>query len=216
MSSPSSRRTTRSSQAGTPRRSTRNSEAAQSSPAPGPAESASQEGSQAGRTPRAPRASQLQSSPLFFESSPAASRSRNAPGHGEVSSPLRHMTDSQSTAAPPMPSSPLRQQSDTQSIGDGDRTPRASGMMRGKHTPGISCESSSDDGQTPRRSDTSPAPARGGPSGFLTLMRAVTAVASSSPSPPDRLVRDVVISTQMVSALLPDQPAKSSSMSPVE
>ncbi|ROT36858.1 MCM2/3/5 family protein [Sodiomyces alkalinus F11] len=141
MSSPTRRRSTRSSQAGTPRRSTRNSSVAQSSPAAGPADNASQEGSQEGsqgaRTPRQPRPSRLQSSPLVYQSSspapaPApAAADRNGPSNHNVSSPLRHMTNSQSSAAArPPPSSPLRQQTDTQSQGDGDRTPRASAQMR--------------------------------------------------------------------------------------
>ncbi|KAK4197876.1 putative DNA replication licensing factor [Triangularia verruculosa] len=94
MSSPTKRST----------RSTRSSQAAQSSPA-----------ADNTRTPRQTRASQLQSSPMFFGSSPS-----HAP-----SSPLRQMSTSQSTAANNAPSSPLRQQTETQSTGD--RTPRASG-----------------------------------------------------------------------------------------
>ncbi|KAH6691288.1 MCM2/3/5 family protein [Plectosphaerella plurivora] len=147
MSSPT-KRTTRSSQAGTPRRSTRTSAAPQSSPAPGPVDDDA-EGSQAARTPRAPRASQLQSSPLFYQSSPAAPKSRDATRSRDVSSPLRQMTDSQSTAAPLLPSSPLRQQSDTQSIfGDGDRTPRASGLLRDSSP--VAYEASSSPGRSVR------------------------------------------------------------------
>lgn len=132
MSSPTRRRSTRSSQAGTPRRSTRNSSVAQSSPAAGPADNASQESSQGARTPRQTRASRLQSSPLFYQSSSPAAADRNGP-----SSPLRHMTNSQSSAVagPPPPSSPLRHQTDTQSQDDGDRTPRASGQIRGAEAP---------------------------------------------------------------------------------
>ncbi|KAK0728984.1 MCM2/3/5 family-domain-containing protein [Apiosordaria backusii] len=100
MSSPS-KRSTRSS--ATPGRNTRSSQAAQSSPAVDNT-----------RTPRQTRASQLASSPMFFGSSPS-----HAP-----SSPLRQMSNSQSTAANNAPSSPLRQQTETQSTGD--RTPRAS------------------------------------------------------------------------------------------
>lgn len=115
MSSPSHRRQ-RSSQSGTPRRSNRQSESA---------------------TPRnnPPQASQLVSSPLFFQSSPAPNGSQNSDAIGEVSSPLRQMSNSQSThAQSAMPSSPLRQMTDTQSAnGDGQRTPRASGMGRGTY-----------------------------------------------------------------------------------
>ena len=70
------------------------------------------------------------SSPLFFQSSPAP----EGDADGQVSSPLRQMSNSQSTesqnAAPP-PSSPLQQMSDTQEMSDGNRTPRASGMIGG-------------------------------------------------------------------------------------
>ncbi|OLN88626.1 DNA replication licensing factor mcm4 [Colletotrichum chlorophyti] len=124
MSSPT-KRSTRSSTAGTPRRSARNNpDAARSSPSPADAPERPAE------TPRSTRRSQLASSPLFYQSSPAqSSGGRNAPDN-EVSSPLRNMSNSQSTAVGPPPSSPLRQDIDTQSTGDGDRTPRASGMMR--------------------------------------------------------------------------------------
>ncbi|EQB47059.1 MCM2/3/5 family protein [Colletotrichum gloeosporioides Cg-14] len=124
MSSPT-KRSTRSSTAGTtPRRSTRNNpDADRSSPAP------TQE--PAAQTPsRTTRRSQLASSPLFYESSPAQGSSRNAPANGDVSSPLRGVSSSQNTNVGPAPSSPLRQDIDTQSTGDGDRTPRASGMAR--------------------------------------------------------------------------------------
>jgi hypothetical protein len=106
MSSPSQRRQ-RGSQAGTPRRSARQSESG---------------------TPN-DRASQLASSPLFFQSSPDANG--NA---GEVSSPLRQMSHSQSTQeqVTALPSSPLRQGTESQETGDGERTPRASGMIGGK------------------------------------------------------------------------------------
>ncbi|KAM0280384.1 hypothetical protein ACHAQH_004097 [Verticillium albo-atrum] len=127
MSSPS-KRSTRSSQAGTPRRSTRNSEVPKSSPAPPTADDA--EAPAGSQTPRQnPPSSRLQSSPLFYQSSPAVGGNRRTgPALGDVSSPLRHMTNSQSTATA-APSSPLRQQTETQSI-DGDRTPRASGTVR--------------------------------------------------------------------------------------
>ncbi|CAK7204061.1 MCM DNA helicase complex subunit [Sporothrix eucalyptigena] len=129
MSSPAGRRTTRSSQAGTPsNRNTRNSQA-RSSPAAGNA---------ATGTPRGARApsSQLQSSPMFYESSPAADADM-----GGVSSPLRQMSNSQSTqgqdADHPMrgmaPSSPLAHE--TQSVSAGDRTPRASRGLIGESSP---------------------------------------------------------------------------------
>ncbi|KAH8676073.1 MCM2/3/5 family-domain-containing protein [Xylariales sp. PMI_506] len=114
MSSPSKRR----SQASTPRRSTRSSQAPQSSPA-----NASTSGRNAD-TPRNTRSSQLASSPLFYQSSPSN-------GDPEVSSPLRQNTESQNTnrntgSAPP--SSPLRHMTHSQTPqNDGDRTPRASG-----------------------------------------------------------------------------------------
>ncbi|GKT83266.1 minichromosome maintenance protein 4 [Colletotrichum tofieldiae] len=101
MSSPS-KRSTRSSTAGTPRRSTRNNPdaAARSSPAP-----ADEEAQRPAETPRTNRRSQLASSPLFYESSPAQTPSsrRNAPANGDVSSPLRNMSNSQSTAVGPAP-----------------------------------------------------------------------------------------------------------------
>ncbi|KAK3955965.1 MCM2/3/5 family-domain-containing protein [Pseudoneurospora amorphoporcata] len=105
MSSPAKRRTTRSSQSATPR-ATRSSQAGPSS-----------------ATPRQTRASQLASSPLFYESSSPAN------GAHPVSSPLRQMSNTQSTAHQGnAPSSPLRQQTETQS--DADRTPRANGRSQ--------------------------------------------------------------------------------------
>lgn len=127
MSSPSGRRTRKSASA-TPSRSTRSSQAARSSPAAGPSNAADENPSE--RTPRQTRASQLASSPLFYQSSPA-----NAGGAGP-SSPLRQMSDTQSTNSQPhngAPSSPLRQQTETQSTG-GDRTPRGSALMGGTLT----------------------------------------------------------------------------------
>ncbi|EFQ26263.1 MCM2/3/5 family protein [Colletotrichum graminicola] len=146
MSSPS-KRSTRSSTAGTPRRSTRNNPdaAARSSPAP-----ADEEAQRPAETPRTSRRSQLASSPLFYESSPAQTPSgrRDAPANGDVSSPLRNMSNSQSTVVGPAPSSPLRQDIDTQSTGDGDRTPRASGLAR-ESSP-IRYEASSSPGRSVR------------------------------------------------------------------
>lgn len=121
MSSPA-RRSTRSSQAGTPGRNTRSSQA-RSSPAAGPSDAAEAE------TPRRTRASQLASSPMFYESSPADGGANAAP-----SSPLRQMSNSQNTDNGPAPSSPLRQQTESQTINDGERTPRASGMRIGGRT----------------------------------------------------------------------------------
>lgn len=63
---------------------------------------------------------------MFYESSPANGGSNAAP-----SSPLRQMSNSQSTNNGAAPSSPLRQQTETQSVNDGDRTPRASGLAIG-------------------------------------------------------------------------------------
>ncbi|KAI0173407.1 cell division control protein 54 [Hypoxylon sp. FL1284] len=129
MSSPSARRT-RSSQAGTPNRNTRSSQAPPSSPANG---EPSQNGLQNGSTPRNNRSSQLASSPLFFQSSPSNGNDRSSPA-------LRHNTDSQSTNANPDvgASSPLRQS-------DGDRTPRARSFM-GESSP-IRYEPSSSPGR---------------------------------------------------------------------
>ncbi|KAK3383312.1 MCM2/3/5 family-domain-containing protein [Lasiosphaeria ovina] len=119
-------------------RSSRNSQP-RSSPAPaGPSGSDPAEGLNA--TPRQTRGSALASSPLFFQSSPASNP--NA-----VSSPLRQMSNSQSTASRlnNAPSSPLRQQTDTQSTGD--RTPRASGTgLLGESSP-IRYEASSSPGR---------------------------------------------------------------------
>ncbi|KAK8020797.1 MCM2/3/5 family protein [Apiospora arundinis] len=119
MSSPSQRRQQASQS--TPRRSARNSQAPQSSPAnANPA-------SQTANTPSRPtRSSNLASSPLFYQSSPAN-------GNAEVSSPLGHNTETQSNAGgSAAPSSPLRhmthsQTTQNESQNDGDRTPRARG-----------------------------------------------------------------------------------------
>ncbi|KAM3066320.1 MCM DNA helicase complex subunit [Clarireedia jacksonii] len=111
MSSPSTRRT-RNSQSATPRRtSARNSQAVPSSP-PDPAaaqlqnEAASSQGAapQSQGTPR--RGIMPSSSPMNYRSSPADVARFNR----DVSSPLRQMTNTQSTQE------------------DGDRTPRASGV----------------------------------------------------------------------------------------
>ncbi|KAI1430065.1 cell division control protein 54 [Xylaria sp. FL1777] len=131
MSSPTQRRSQRSSQAGTPSRNTRSSQ---------------QAASQNGTTPRNNRQSQLASSPLFYQSSPANGGNNNNNG---ASSPLRHNTASQSTnnnsAAPP--SSPLRHLTNTQSTeSDGDRTPRASRGLIGESSP-IRYEPSSSPGR---------------------------------------------------------------------
>ena len=87
-------------------------------------------------TPRQPRQpSQLVSSPLFYQSSPAPAAGDGADEPmADVSSPLRQMTNSQSTHVTNghAPSSPLRQMTDTQSVGgDDQRTPRASGGLAG-------------------------------------------------------------------------------------
>ncbi|KAH6610489.1 cell division control 54 [Trichoderma cornu-damae] len=126
MSSPNRRQ--RGSQSATPRRSTRQSQAG---------------------TPRQP--AQLVSSPLFYQSSPAPNQGVDEV-MGDVSSPLRQMSNSQSTQPTngPAPSSPLRQMTDTQSTsGDGQRTPRASGGLAGESSP-IRYEPSSSPGRTPR------------------------------------------------------------------
>lgn len=70
------------------------------------------------------RQSQSVSSPLFYESSPAPHPDDGA--NGDVSSPLRQMTNSQSTRGlSGIPSSPLRQMTDAQTDDDPQRTPRA-------------------------------------------------------------------------------------------
>ena len=116
MSSPSHRRQ-RSSQSGTPKRtSARSSQALPSSP-PDPAAAqlqneaaSSQNGSQALSTPR--RAGPPSSSPMNYRSSPA----ELARATRDVSSPLRQMSNTQTTQE------------------DGDRTPRASasGLIGGR------------------------------------------------------------------------------------
>ena len=125
MSSPAPRRSQRNSQSATPSRSLRSSQPPRSSPAP--AEASSQNGSKNG-TPRQARASQLASSPMFFQSSPA---NGNGSAAGAPSSPLRQMSNTQSTDTHAAPSSPLRHMTDTQSVSNGDRTPRASGGLIG-------------------------------------------------------------------------------------
>ncbi|KAK3488934.1 cell division control protein 54 [Neurospora hispaniola] len=130
MSSPAKRRTTRSSQSATPR-TTRSSQADPSS-----------------ATPRQTRASQLASSPLFYEPSSPAN------GAAPVSSPLRQMSNTQSTAHQGnAPSSPLRQQTETQS--DADRTPRANGRSQliGDSSPIRYASSSSPGRQLTQQSD---------------------------------------------------------------
>ncbi|KAI0016441.1 cell division control protein 54 [Xylariomycetidae sp. FL0641] len=126
MSSPNNRR-----QAGTPSRNTRSSQAGRSSPANGST-----------NTPRNNRSSQLASSPLFYQSSPA-----NGNGDAAPSSPLRQNTESQNSnlnaGAPP--SSPLRHMTHTQST-DGDRTPRAASGLIGESSP-IRYEPSSSPGR---------------------------------------------------------------------
>ncbi|KAK0731790.1 MCM2/3/5 family-domain-containing protein [Lasiosphaeris hirsuta] len=142
MSSPA-KRSTRSSRSSQPR----------SSPAPaGP--SNAEEPVATPRQTRQTRASQLASSPLFYQSSSPANGADNA-----VSSPLRQMSNTQSTASrfPDAPSSPLRQQTETQT--DRERTPRASGHLIGESSP-IRYEASSSPGralhqQSEFRSDSS-------------------------------------------------------------
>ncbi|KAH8814909.1 MCM2/3/5 family-domain-containing protein [Xylogone sp. PMI_703] len=115
MSSPAPRRE-RSSQSATPRRSSRRTTAAPSSPVDPAAaqlhnEAASSQGeSQNNGTPRRPLQS---SSPMNFRSSPVE------PDHHmrDVSSPLRQMSNTQTTQT------------------DGDRTPRASGQLIGDSSP---------------------------------------------------------------------------------
>ncbi|KAJ9142209.1 DNA helicase [Pleurostoma richardsiae] len=125
MSSQTPRRSQRNSQSATPSSRSQRGSQARSSPTPA-GEEASPNGSQTAATPRASRttrASQLASSPMFFpQSSPAAGGN----GAAAPSSPLRQMSNTQSTEEPAAPSSPLRHMTDTQSVSNGDRTPRAS------------------------------------------------------------------------------------------
>ncbi|KAL8345521.1 hypothetical protein RB601_005531 [Gaeumannomyces tritici] len=160
MSTPSGRRT-RNAQSATPGRSARSSQAAaQGSPAAGPSGAGADDqdpASAARATPRATRASQLASSPMFFQSSPAGGNARMSP-----SSPLRQMSNSQSTGNGRnnfAPSSPLRQNTDSQD--DPERTPRASGSrLIGESSP-VRYDPSSSPGRTPNmhsdnlRSDSS-------------------------------------------------------------
>lgn len=115
MSSPSHRRQ-RSSQS-TPRRTTRSSHAPSSPPDPSSqlqGEASQHNGNNT--TPRGHRAPPS-SSPMFFQSSPADADGNRA--LRDVSSPLRQMTNTQTT----------QQNGDSQS--QGDRTPRASGQFIG-------------------------------------------------------------------------------------
>ncbi|KAI0404851.1 cell division control protein 54 [Xylaria palmicola] len=126
MSSPTQRRSQRSSAAGTPSRNTRNSQ---------------QPASQNGATPRNSRQSQLASSPLFYQSSPANNNNNNNNGAALPSSPLGRMAHTQTTES------------------DGDRTPRASRGLIGESSP-IRYEPSSSPGrglhpQSDLRSETS-------------------------------------------------------------
>jgi len=130
MSSPEQRRSNRSSVNGTPRRSTRSSQAPASSPAlPNNGNNAAadeqlrseagdanmQDVTPRGNTRSSQNISQSQapptSSPLFFRSSPNGSQSQSQQGGRAGGSPLKSQAD--------MPSS------------EGARTPRASGMMMG-------------------------------------------------------------------------------------
>jgi len=137
MSSPTSRRSNRSSVNGTPRRSQRNSNVPMSDAslpdANGADEQLQSEASQQEQetTPRAnARSSQNESqsqapptsSPLFFRSSPAGSQSQSQSQGLNVPAGTRGVGAS----------SPLRQQSDAASS-QGGRTPRASGAIGGTY-----------------------------------------------------------------------------------
>ncbi|KAL3417398.1 MCM2/3/5 family protein [Phlyctema vagabunda] len=129
MSSPSHRRQ-RSSQS-TPRRAPRSH--APSSPTD-PSDQLQEEAasSQRNETPSNSRAPPPASSPMFFESSPGNANR----GIRDVSSPLRQMTNSQTT------------QQNGESQSQGDRTPRASGQLLAGSSP-IHYASSSIGGDTP-------------------------------------------------------------------
>ncbi|RDW77964.1 putative DNA replication licensing factor mcm4 [Coleophoma crateriformis] len=134
MSSPSPRKQ-RSSQA-TPRRTTRSSHAPSSPPDPSSqlqGEASQRDGNNA-TTPRDNHAPPS-SSPMFFQSSPANADANRA--LRDVSSPLRQMTNTQTT----------QENGDSQS--QGDQTPRASGQFIGSSSP-IRYASSSVAGDTPR------------------------------------------------------------------
>ncbi|PHH83861.1 hypothetical protein CDD83_2906 [Cordyceps sp. RAO-2017] len=112
-----------------------------------------QQSSQSATPRRSTRqSSQLASSPLFFQSSPAQGSARQDEANDQVSSPLRQISSSQSThARGPAPSSPLRQMTDSQTPRDDDpqRTPRASGLHAGESSP-IRYEPSSSPGRSQR------------------------------------------------------------------
>lgn len=111
MSSPSHRRQ-RSSQSGTPKRKSQRNAIPSSPPDPAAAQLLNEAASSQGNGNNTPRRAPQSSSPMMYRSSPAdiarANRER------EVSSPLRQMSNTQSTQ------------------NDGDRTPRASGLLRGQ------------------------------------------------------------------------------------
>jgi hypothetical protein len=111
MSSPGHRRQ-RSSQSATPRRSSQRN-AIPSSP-PDPAASQLQNEAASSQANGTPRRVAPSSSPMNYRSSPAELARANR----DVSSPLRQMTNTQTTQ-------------------DGDRTPRASGLLGGKQSQSV-------------------------------------------------------------------------------
>ncbi|PFH60200.1 hypothetical protein XA68_11329 [Ophiocordyceps unilateralis] len=100
------------------------------------------------------QSSQLASSPLFFQSSPAPEGDQQQNGaSGDVSSPIRQMSDSQTTGGPgPAPSSPLQHMTESQTPrdDDGQATPRASGLTARDSSP-IRYEPSSSPGRSLRQ-----------------------------------------------------------------
>ncbi|RDL29986.1 DNA helicase [Venustampulla echinocandica] len=115
MSSPSHRRQ-RSSQSATPRRSSQRNAIPSSPPDPAAAqlqsEAASSQGNDNGNGNGTPRRAPLTSSPMIYRSSPADMARANANRERDISSPLRQMSNTQTTQQ------------------DGDRTPRAGGLAR--------------------------------------------------------------------------------------
>jgi DNA replication licensing factor MCM4 len=111
MSSPGHRRQ-RSSQSATPRRSSQRNAIPSSPPDAAAAQLQNEAASSQGQVNGTPRRAAPSSSPMIYRSSPADIARSNR--ERDVSSPLRQMTNSQPTQE------------------DGDRTPRASGLLGGK------------------------------------------------------------------------------------
>ena len=104
MSSPTARRSQRSSKSATPVRPARNTTQPRSSPAPNQEQQtadASQHLAQEQRSTPVPRTNIASSSPLFFRSSPANGRAPvNSNGAMDISSPLRQVSIADSDTTP--------------------------------------------------------------------------------------------------------------------